>query len=272
MAGRRRNAFFSLSRSLQFWIESNISSSSNLLRSTSETRSLSRQRGVASIARSGQDTTSSCLRTCGRTLCTDPTCYHAKVDAHVAKTVAAKPKLVQISTAYGQQQEGSPTLPRNKYTEIRPQKPTTKKRRPDRSSRRVSTPPKPSCRTASTRANCGRFAPSQPAPVHHPKKQSERGRCEVEAEQEKQRKEAAIANTTGIRILAAITAAVPVRLVKRDLLFVVERLASLLDEKPSGRSSPVNTASRRRRTATPSGSCLPPTFAVLRKAHSAAYW
>jgi ParB family chromosome partitioning protein len=50
------------------------------------------------------------------------------------------------------------------------------------------------------------------------------------AEQEKQRKEAAIANTTGIRILAAITAAVPVRLMKRDLLFVVERLASLLDE------------------------------------------
>ena len=40
----------------------------------------------------------------------------------------------------------------------------------------------------------------------------------------------AIANTTGIRILAAITAAVPVRLMKRDLLFVVERLASLLDE------------------------------------------
>jgi ParB family chromosome partitioning protein len=50
------------------------------------------------------------------------------------------------------------------------------------------------------------------------------------AEQEKQRKETAIANTTGIRILAAITAAVPVRLMKRDLLFVVERLASLLDE------------------------------------------
>jgi ParB family chromosome partitioning protein len=58
--------------------------------------------------------------------CTDATCYQAKVDAHVAKAVAAKPKLVQISTAYGQQQEGSTTLPRNKYTEIRPEKPTTK--------------------------------------------------------------------------------------------------------------------------------------------------
>jgi ParB family transcriptional regulator, chromosome partitioning protein len=50
--------------------------------------------------------------------CTDPTCYQTKVDAHVAKTVAAKPQLVQISTAYGQQKEGSTTIPRNKYTEM----------------------------------------------------------------------------------------------------------------------------------------------------------
>ncbi|WP_317890988.1 ParB/RepB/Spo0J family partition protein [Granulicella arctica] len=31
--------------------------------------------------------------------CTDPNCYQAKVSAHVAQTVAAKPELVQISTA-----------------------------------------------------------------------------------------------------------------------------------------------------------------------------
>jgi ParB family chromosome partitioning protein len=43
-----------------------------------------------------------------------------KVEAHVTKTVAAKPKLVQISTAYLQQKEGSATLPRNKYVEVRP--------------------------------------------------------------------------------------------------------------------------------------------------------
>ena len=47
--------------------------------------------------------------------CSDPNCYSAKVSAHVTKAIAAKPKLVQISTAYGQQQEGSSTLPRNKY-------------------------------------------------------------------------------------------------------------------------------------------------------------
>jgi ParB family chromosome partitioning protein len=68
--------------------------------------------------------------------------------------------------------------------------------------------------------------------VHHPKERTQQVADDArwKAEQEKQRKEAAIANTIGIRTLAAITAAVPVRLMKRDLLFVVERLASLLDE------------------------------------------
>jgi ParB family chromosome partitioning protein len=72
--------------------------------------------------------------------------------------------------------------------------------------------------------------------VHYPKKRPQQIADDTKwkDEQEKQRKETAIANTTGIRILAAITAAVPVRLMKRDLLFVVERLMSLLYEKPSG--------------------------------------
>ena len=50
--------------------------------------------------------------------CSDPGCYQAKVSAHVAQAIAAKPQLVQISTAYGTQKEDSPVLPRNKYIEI----------------------------------------------------------------------------------------------------------------------------------------------------------
>jgi ParB family chromosome partitioning protein len=57
--------------------------------------------------------------------CTDPTCYAAKLEAHVQKQVAAKPELVQISTAYGQQQEGSKIVTRSKYVEINPEKPDT---------------------------------------------------------------------------------------------------------------------------------------------------
>lgn len=40
----------------------------------------------------------------------------------------------------------------------------------------------------------------------------------------------AVANATGLRVLAAIGAAVPTRLTKRELLFTAERLANLLDE------------------------------------------
>jgi ParB family transcriptional regulator, chromosome partitioning protein len=70
-------------------------------------------------------------------------------------------------------------------------------------------------------------------PVHHPKRQHRRaqGDASEKAAQEKQRREEAITNTTGIRVLAAIAAAVPVRLMKRDLLFVTERLARLVDER-----------------------------------------
>jgi ParB family chromosome partitioning protein len=66
--------------------------------------------------------------------------------------------------------------------------------------------------------------------VHHPKKAANTNDAQFKAEQEKRRREEAIANTTGLRVLAAISDAVPVRLMKRDLLFVAERLANLLDE------------------------------------------
>jgi ParB family chromosome partitioning protein len=164
--------------------------------------------------------------------CTDPTCYQGKVDAHVAKAVAAKPKIVQISTAYGQQKDGSATLPRNKYTEIRPQKPASKEEavRPEFKTCKYTTEAivsdgidKGELRKVCTQADC---------PVHHPKKSPQRiaDDGKAKAEQERQRRDDAIANTTGIRILAAVAEAVPVRLMKRDLQFVVERLASLLDE------------------------------------------
>jgi|SRR5271165_5549717 len=69
-------------------------------------------------------------------------------------------------------------------------------------------------------------------PVHHPKKANSAGTndAQFKAEQEKRRREEAIANATGLRVLSAIGEAVPVRLMKRDLLFIAERLVSLLEE------------------------------------------
>jgi ParB family chromosome partitioning protein len=68
-------------------------------------------------------------------------------------------------------------------------------------------------------------------PVHHPKKQTPSADASFKAEQEKRRREEALANATGIRVLQSIISAVPVRLMKRDLLFIAEQLLPLLDEK-----------------------------------------
>src|SRR5437764_1761408 len=55
--------------------------------------------------------------------CTDPQCFRAKIDAHVAKTLEAKPNLVQISSAWNTR-EGAP-LGRNRYVELEIKKPKT---------------------------------------------------------------------------------------------------------------------------------------------------
>jgi len=162
--------------------------------------------------------------------CTDPTCYHAKVSAHVAKTIAARPELVQISTAYGGQKEGSPVLPRNKYTAIRDDKPksTDEAKRPEFKVCKFTT--EAIIAEGSDVGTLHKVCANPACPVHHPKQKADRDDRRWKAEQEKQRKEQAIANATGLRVLAAIGAAVPVRLLKRDLLFVIERLVLALDE------------------------------------------
>jgi hypothetical protein len=163
--------------------------------------------------------------------CTDPNCYAAKLDAHVKAKVAAKPELVQISTAYKQQPEGEKTIPRNKYVEIREEKPDTpeKAKWPEFKTCKYTTEAivsdgieKGELRKVCTEPTC---------PVHHPKKQMPKADASFKAEQEKRRCEEALANATGIRVLQSIVAAVPVRLMKRELLFVAEQLLPLLDEK-----------------------------------------
>jgi ParB family chromosome partitioning protein len=67
--------------------------------------------------------------------------------------------------------------------------------------------------------------------VHHPKQQTSREDEVWKAEQAKRRREEAVASTTGLRVLSAIGSAVPVRLLKRDLLFVVEKLVTTMDDR-----------------------------------------
>jgi ParB family chromosome partitioning protein len=164
--------------------------------------------------------------------CVDPACYQAKLSAHIAKTVAAKPQLVQVSTAYGTQKEGSPVLPRNRYTEIRDEKPKSKEeaQRPEYKVCKFTS--EAIITEGSDLGTIHKVCANPDCLVHHPKKANNAGANDAQwkAEQEKRRREEAIANATGLRVLAAIGEAVPVRLMKRDLLFVAESLANLLDE------------------------------------------
>jgi ParB family chromosome partitioning protein len=163
--------------------------------------------------------------------CTDPRCYNAKLAAHVAKAVAAKPNLVQISTAYGGQKEGSPVLPRNKYTAIRDDKPKKKEdaQRPEFKVCRFATDA--IITEGSDIGTIHKVCANPDCPIHHASKQRPATDAAFKAEQEKRRREEAIAQATGLRVLKATSDAVPVRLMKRDLLFVTERLAAVLDER-----------------------------------------
>ncbi|HTU43904.1 MAG TPA: ParB/RepB/Spo0J family partition protein [Bryobacteraceae bacterium] len=164
--------------------------------------------------------------------CTDPNCYAAKVDAHVRQTVAAKPKLVQISTAYGKTAEGSPVVPRNQYVEIRQEKPKNKYQQEAPEYKTCKHITEAIVADGSEKGQIRKVCANSDCPVHHPKKQRRQveANAAIKAEEEKRRREEATAQATGLRVLAAIGDAVPVRLMKRDLLFVAERLANLLDE------------------------------------------
>ena len=165
--------------------------------------------------------------------CSDPACYAAKLDAHVKKTVATKPKLVQITTAYGKPAEGSAIVPRNQYVEIRQDKPKNKYQQDAPEYKTCKYTTEAIVADGTDKGEIRKVCANPDCPVHHPKKQQRRANTDavMKAAQEKQCREEAQAQATGMRVLKAIGDAVPVRLMKRDLLFVVSRLSAMLDER-----------------------------------------
>jgi ParB family chromosome partitioning protein len=222
-------------RNLQFWIESNVSlvlkdapfdkRDAQLVPTAGSCADCSKRTGHNKLL-FGDD-----LGKHGDQ-CVDPKCYQAKLAAHVAKAVTAKPELVQISTAYGTQKEGSPVLPRNKYTAIRDDKPKSndEAKRPEFKVCKFTTDA--IIAEGSDIGTIHKVCKNPDCPIHHPKKVNgaSANDAQFKAEQEKRRREEAIANATGLRVLYALGTAVPVRLMKRDLLFVAERMVNLLDE------------------------------------------
>ena len=166
--------------------------------------------------------------------CTDPACYQSKLDGFVAQTIAAKPKLVQISSGYGPASAtdgSSAALPRNKYIEIKPQDPNAKKHRDWPEYQTCKSMTEAIVTEGTEKGEIRKICANPECPVHRPKKQRPTGDVRIKAEQDKQRREEALANAVGLRVLSAIVAAVPVRLTKRDLVFIVERLLPQLEER-----------------------------------------
>jgi ParB family chromosome partitioning protein len=163
--------------------------------------------------------------------CTSPDCYQMKVNAHVAKTIAAEPKLVQITTAYGKPSEGSSVIPRNQYIEIKQEKPQNNKQRDWPEYKTCKSTTEAIITEGTEKGELRKICADPTCSIHHPNKQKPTADANWKAEQEKQRREEVLAQATGLRVLSAISEAVPVRLMKRDLLFVVERLAAMLDER-----------------------------------------
>ncbi len=162
--------------------------------------------------------------------CSDPKCYQAKVDAFVKQTVAAKPKLVQISTAYGKPSEDSAAIPRNKYVVIRQDKPQKKEQRDWPEYKTCKFTAEAIVTEGSEKGEIRKVCANPECPIHHGRKRTQTDAA-FKAEQEKRRREEAIAQTTGLRVLKAVGDAVPVRLMKRDLLFLAVRLTAMLDER-----------------------------------------
>jgi ParB family chromosome partitioning protein len=144
----------------------------------------------------------------------------------------AKPKLVQITRAYGKPKDSSPAIPRNQYVEIRAEKPTSQKQAewPEYKTCKYTT--EAIVTEGSDKGELKRVCSNADCPIHHPKKEKPPANDGAfKAAQEKQQREEAIAQATGLRVLSAIVEAVPVRLMKRDLQFVVERVTTMLDER-----------------------------------------
>jgi len=162
--------------------------------------------------------------------CSDPACYAAKLDAHVKKTVAAKPKLVQITTTYGKPAEGSAVVPRNQYVEIREEKPQNKYQENAPEYKTCKSVTEAIVADGADKGELRKICADPNCPVHHPKRQTSRNDAKQREEQERQHRQEAISRATGLRILDAIGNAVPVRLMKRELLFIATVMASKLDQ------------------------------------------
>ena len=103
-------------RELSAWIQSNIMLELAAAPFSKDDETLCPQAGSCTACPKRTGANALLFSEVRKDACTDPQCFRAKVDAHIAKTIETKPTLIQISSAW-QSREGAP-LGRNRYAEI----------------------------------------------------------------------------------------------------------------------------------------------------------
>jgi ParB family chromosome partitioning protein len=156
--------------------------------------------------------------------CTDPQCFRAKVDAHVAKTMEKKPDLVQISSAWNTR-EGAP-LGRNRYVELQ-----MKKAKTNGSAAKQPAIQKPCEKMTDaivmdggSRGQIVKVCADPNCKIHYGDRPSPQQLQRNRALERKRIEKEKIAITARHRILAAILERVSVPLKKADLLTIAQHV------------------------------------------------
>jgi ParB family chromosome partitioning protein len=159
-----------------------------------------------------------------RDSCTDPQCFRAKVDAHVAKTTEKKPELVQISSAWNTR-EGAP-LGRNRYVELQ-----IKRAKTNGSAAKQPATQKPCEKMTDaivmdggSRGQIVKVCADPNCKIHQGGRPSPQQLQRDRAQERKRIEKEKIAITARHRILAAILERVSVPMKKADLLTVSQHV------------------------------------------------
>jgi ParB family chromosome partitioning protein len=156
--------------------------------------------------------------------CTDPQCFRTKIEASVSRTLATKPKLIQISSAWNSR-DGAP-LGRNHYVELEIKKPKI-----NGAATKLPVHQKPCEKMADAivmdggkRGQVVKVCADPSCRVHHPNTPSPQQVERERAEERKRIEKEKLAITTRHRILATILERVSDPLKKADLLAVADYL------------------------------------------------
>lgn len=160
--------------------------------------------------------------------CTDPQCFRAKLDAHVAKTLQAKPELVQISSAWNNR-ERTP-LGRNHYVEL------DVKRAKLGNQTAKTNPAQRTCEKMADaivmdggrRGQTVKVCADPTCRIHHGNRPSAQDVARQRAEERKRMEKEKLAITIRHRILAATLQRLSPPLKKSDLFLVAQYLISRL--------------------------------------------